>query len=198
LADARRVNAAFEATRSSVNVENGYGARLDELQLERLSMKRKLAGAMTTLLVAGLAAGCGGDDGKGGAGATTGAGTGLTKAQFIERGDAICAAADKRIEAAGAKLRQSSKKDGTLPVTQVVRFLTRTTMPTYDRMLISLRNLAAPKADEQKVDAFVASVAGAIDAVKANPRKYAKRTTADPFDDANERAKAYGFKVCGS
>ncbi|MEA2137539.1 MAG: hypothetical protein QOG56_689, partial [Solirubrobacteraceae bacterium] len=32
-------------------------------------MKRKLAGAMTTLLVAGLAAGCGGDDGKGGAGA---------------------------------------------------------------------------------------------------------------------------------
>ena len=163
-------------------------------------MKRKLAGAMTTLLLAGLAAGCGGgdgSDGSDGASGSSGAAPGLTKAQFIERGDAICAVAAKRIDAAAAKLRQSAKKTGTLPVTRVVRFLTRSSMPAYDRMIIALRNLPPPKGDEPKIDAFVASVAGAIDAVKANPRRYAQRTT-DPFDDANGRAKAYGFKVCGS
>lgn len=166
-------------------------------------MKRKLAGAMTALLLAGLAVGCGGDDGKdrpsgGTDGTGTGAAAGLTKAQFIERGDAICAAADKRIDAAATKLRQSSTKTGTLPIEQVVKFLTHSTMPAYERMLIGLRNLSPPKGDEQRIDAFMASVAGAIDAVKANPNKYAKRTTADPFDDANGRAKAYGFRVCGS
>jgi hypothetical protein len=163
-------------------------------------MKRRITGAMTTLLFAGLVAGCGGDGDKDGAsgGTGTGAAAGLSKAQFIERGDAICAAADKRIDAAATKLRQSSKKSGTLPTTQVVRFLTRSSMPAYDRMVIGLRKLSPPKSDEQRIDAFVASVAGAIDAVKANPQKYAKRTTADPFDDANKRAQAYGFEVCGS
>ena len=71
-------------------------------------------------------------------------------------------------------------------------------MPAYDRMIVGLRNLKPPKGDERRIEAFIASVSGAIDAVKANPRKYAKRTTADPFDDANKRAKTYGFKVCGS
>ena len=175
---------------------NGYGARLHDFRGERLSMKRERACATTVLLLAGLAAGCGGGDKD--AKTAKGAPATLTKAQFIERGDAICATADRRIEAAAAKLRAKSRKTGTLPVPQVVTFLTQTTMPAYDRMVIGLRNLSPPKGDEQRIDAFIASVAGAIDAVKANPAKYAKRATPDPFADANRRARAYGFKVCGS
>ena len=156
-------------------------------------MKRRLAGAAITMLVAGVAAGCGGDDTDAPAKRDA-----LTKAEFVERADALCAAADRRIEAEAAKLRSSAKKTGTLPSRTVVRFLEQSSIPAYERMLLGLRDLTPPKSDEQRVDGFVASVAGAIDAVKQNPQKYARRTTADPFDDANKRARAYGLKVCGS
>jgi hypothetical protein len=155
-------------------------------------MKRKLAGAMTTLLVAGLAAGCGGGD-QGDAGRPA-----LTKAAFITRADAICKATTDSIDAAGAKLRSAGAKTGTIPIAQVVTFLKNSSLPAYDRMVVDLRKLAPPKDDRQAIGGFVASLAGAVEAAKANPDKYARRTTADPFDDANKRARAYGMKVCGS
>ncbi len=156
-------------------------------------MTRKLAGAATTLLLAALAAGCGGDKDSGAKGSAT-----LTKAEFIERADAICSSAEARIDVAAAKLRAAGKKSGTLPRPAVVKFLRETSLPSYERMLIGLRELEPPKADERRIDAFLASLSGAIDAVEADPSKYAKRATADPFDDANKRAMDYGMKVCGS
>jgi hypothetical protein len=167
-------------------------------------MKRKLAGVAITMLLAGLAAGCGGDDGDDAGATVTTSGAGvtgdgpLTKAEFIERADAICSVAETRIEAAAAKLRTASQSSGTLKESAVVKFLRDSTLPAYDRMLIGLRGLTPPAGDEDEIDPFVASLSGALDAVKADTKKYAKRTTADPFDDANKRAQDYGMKVCGS
>jgi hypothetical protein len=170
---------------------------------ERISMKRKLTAAVLTMLAAGLAAGCGGD-GKGtattGGGATTGTGGGAppTKAEFVAAADRICAATDAKIEAAAAKLRASATKSGTIPVPQVTRFLTKTSLPAYDELLDKLHTLVPPKGDEKAIDGLVAALAGAIDTAKADPVKYSKNGTPDPFDDANARAQRYGMKVCGS
>jgi hypothetical protein len=169
-------------------------------------MKRKLAAAAVTMLTACLAAGCGGGD-KGatttGGGATTagGAPTGgapLTKAQFIAAADGICRATNATIEAAAAKLRNAAAKTGTIAVPKVTSFLTKTSLPAYDGQLDKLRTLVAPKGDEKAIDGYVAALAGAIDTAKADPVRYSKNGSPDPFDDANARAQHYGMKVCGS
>ena len=168
-------------------------------------MKRKLAGAAITMLVAGLAAGCGGDDkdsDANGAATTTTTAAGptkpLTKAAYIARADTVCEAATTRIDAAGSKLQGSAKNPRKLTQAQIRTFLTQTTVPSYERMLAELRNLTPPKRDKRKIDSFVAELSTAIDAIKANPDTYAKLTTANPFANANQQAKAYGMKVCGS
>jgi hypothetical protein len=163
-------------------------------------MKRKLAGAaITMLVVAGLVAGCGGDSGGNGATTTAAGGAPLTKAEFIARADAICLATVARIRAGAATLRAEEAKSRRLPpADQIARFLEKTSLPAYDDMLDKLRDLTPPKRDEKAIDAFVGSLAGAIDTAKADPAKYAKTSARDPFDDANARAKRYGMKACGS
>lgn len=161
-----------------------------------MRVTRHLAG----LLVLGAAlAGCGGDDD--GAATTTRAapaGAALTKDRYIAEADKVCAAAKKRIDDGAAALRASAEKTGTLPVSKVASFLTKTSLPAYDAMLEDLRALRPPKQDEKTIDGLVASLAGAIDTAKSDPVKYSRNTAPDPFDDANKRALDYGMKVCGS
>lgn len=162
-------------------------------------MKRRLAGAAITALVAGLAAGCGGDGGGGGGdGSTTAAPTGPSKAQFIARADAICSATARRIDAAAAKLRNASERDGTLPKAEVARFFENTSLPAYEVMLERLRKLTLPQGDERTVDGYLSALAAAVDTFRANPIKFASRTSPDPFATANTRAQRYGLKACGS
>jgi len=168
-------------------------------------MKRRLAaGLAVASLAAGLAAGCGGGDGD-----TAGDGAGtvtptprasnrpLAKAEFTRRADEICMGTINQIRAGGAKIRT---KSGELPSDeQVEKFLVEVSLPAYDDMVAELRILNPPAADKARINEFIATLAVALDTVKAAPAKYAKsRRADDPFEDANTRAKAYGMKVCGS
>lgn len=159
-----------------------------------MRLQRKLAGVV--LLVAGLASGCGGDDKQ----ATTDPGTGptLTKAQYVTAADKVCQATTDKITAAAENLRESAKKTGTIPIPEVTKFLTKTSLPAYEAMLGELRGLTPPKGDEKTIDGLIAALAGAIDTAKADPVKYSRNGAPDPFDDANARAINYGMKVCGS
>jgi hypothetical protein len=159
---------------------------------------KHVAAVMIIALVA--VAGCGGDgDGDKGASTTpVNGGAPLTKAQFIASADKLCKATTDKITAAATKLRASAQKTGTLPVREVATFLTKTSLPAYDALLDDLRALTPPKDDEKTIDGLVAALAGAIDTAKSDPVKYSKNGSADPFDDANKRAIAYGMKVCGS
>jgi hypothetical protein len=161
-------------------------------------MKRKLAGAVAALLIGGLAAsGCGGDD-KTTSTTPAPGGAELTKAQYIAAADKVCKQTTDKIAVAATKLRESAKKTGTVPVPQVTRFLTQTSLPAYEDMLAELRTLTPPKQDEKTIDGLIAALAGAIDTAKADPAKYSRNGSPDPFDDANSRAIDYGMKVCGS
>jgi hypothetical protein len=165
-------------------------------------MKRKLAAAVLTMLAAGLAAGCGGDD-KGAA--TTGAGTTttdaaasaapLTRPEYIAAAEEICRAKDAKLAAASAKLAAAGKKTGTVPARQVRDFLLEVSLPAQNELLTKLRALVPPKADEKLIDGYIAALAGGIDTVTAAVQA-AKYNIANPFADANDRAKAYGMKDC--
>ena len=161
-------------------------------------MKRKLAGAAITMLLAGLAAGCGSDGDDTDTTANTPAP--LTKAEFVASADSICADTNKKIERAAVKLRAAARKAGDqLAVPLVTQFLEKTSLPAYEEMLGKLRALPPPKADESRIDGYIAALANAIDTVKADPAKYSKNTApGDPFASSNARAQSYGMKVCGS
>lgn len=158
------------------------------------------AGAVAWMLVAVLAvAGCGsgGDDRGKNVAQTTATGP-LTKKQFIAAADRLCRATSKKIATAATNLRESARTTKTIPVQDVSRFLTQTSLPAYDDLLDDLRELRPPAGDEQEIDRLIASIAGAIDTAKADPVKYSKNGSPDPFDDANSRAMTYGMKDCGS
>jgi len=155
-------------------------------------MKRRLAAAAAMVFVACVAAGCGGDD------KDSASDTPPTKAAFITSADAVCTKIDADINEAAAKLRDKSKKSGTLPKQDVVNFFKGTSLPAYDDMVRQLGALVPPKGDDAKVDEILTALASAIDTVKADPDKFVSRTVEDPFADFNKRAKAYGMKVCGS
>jgi len=161
-------------------------------------MKRKLAGAVITMLAGALAAGCGDGSGDGDASATTAPAPALTKAQFVAAADKVCAETNARIALGATKLKAAGGKTGTIPVPDVARFLTQTSLPAYDAQLDRLRELTPPAGDEQAIDAYVAALAGAIDTARKDTLRYARDPTPDPFDDANAQAQRYGMKVCGS
>lgn len=167
-------------------------------------MKRNVAAAILTMLVAALAAGCGsGGSKKAGATVATSAkpaaGVTLTKAQFVFKANDICLGTSQQIDKAASKIRAETRKTGKLPpANQVARFLTDTSLPAYDAMLDKLRELTPPKRDDKTIDAYIASLAAAIDTARASPEKYASTSAPDPFADANARAVKYGMKACGS
>lgn len=170
---------------------NSYGPR----------MTRKLTHAAIALLAVGLlAAGCGSDDdGDGDKAKTATTPPALTKAQYIERSDKICETSTTQIRAAGSKLRSDTAKAGTLPPQeQIVAFLKQTSVPTYQRMLEQLRALEPPPEVAADVDGYLGALKTAIDKVKADPTRYAKSSAADPFDEANARAKRLGLETCGA
>lgn len=157
-------------------------------------MKRKLAGAVLTMLVVALAAGCGSDGGGSAKTATTSSGPPLTKVAFVAAAGKICARTTASIAREATRFRNAiAKKTGTLQVPDVVSFYKRTSLPAYDAMLDKLRALSPPKADQKAIDGYIAALAGAIDTVKADPAKFSNKNSPDAFADANARAKSYGL-----
>jgi ABC-type glycerol-3-phosphate transport system substrate-binding protein len=155
-------------------------------------MKRKLAGAVLTMLVAALATGCG--SGGSAAKTSTTSGAPLTKAAYIAAANKVCAQTTAKISAEATKFRAAlAKKTGTLQVPDVVDFYKKTSLPAYDSMLDKLNDLVPPKADQKTIDGYVAALAGGIDTVKADPAKFSTQNAPDAFADANNRAKKYGL-----
>jgi hypothetical protein len=151
------------------------------------------------MAVAVAVAGCGGGD-KDKNASTTSAPNGpeLTKPQYIAAADKICKATSDKISAAAKTLRDKANKTGTLAVPEVTKFLTTTSLPSYDAMLKELQTLTPPAADATKIDGLIGALAGAIKTAKDDPVKYSKNNAPDPFADANARALSYGMRVCGS
>lgn len=148
-----------------------------------LRMKSVLAVAAVACL---LLSGCGSDDSAKDGGDR---GVTITKAQFIIQGDAICTSGNDRIAAAEKKMPGEPTKD------QVVAFVTDTLVPQVAAQAKALRSLPEPDEGADDVEAMLDSLDAAVKALRADPEK---ALTGDAgFDEANQLAKDYGFKVCG-
>ena len=155
-------------------------------------MSKLLTAAIAAAVLAALVAGCGGGD------ETTDETVTLTKVEFIKQGDAICQAGNKEIEAGFEEFA----KENDLPENkepskeQGVELVETVLLPSIQQQGEELRELGAPEGDEDQVDAMLTALEDAVAEGEDEPESLFSGD-ADPFGDANQQAKDYGFKVCG-
>ena len=140
---------------------------------------------VTALLAIALVVGACGSDEK----------SAPSKAEFLRKGNAICAAGNKEIDAAGNKMFKGQK--GKPSEAQIKRFATEAALPSIERQVDQLRRLGAPKGDEAKVKAILDAAQQGIEKTKQDPALLAQ-DKGGPFERANSLARAYGLTVCGS
>jgi hypothetical protein len=146
------------------------------------------------LLVGGLiAAGCGGggdDSDTSSASATTGP---LSKAEYIAKGDQICAQGTLVIGQAGREQFGSSQPTRE----QAVQFGQDTVVPSLEDTLAKLRALQPPPGDQAKTTAIYDALEKGLDQLKQDPNLFVESSSGGAFAEANQVAQAYGFKQCG-
>lgn len=142
------------------------------------------------LVVLGLAlvgAGCGGgDDNK--------SSSSISKAEYIRKGNAICAAGNKKIEAKAGQVFGTKQKPSEGQLTQ---FASTVLLPSVEQEVAQLKKLGAPSGDEDKVKAILAAADDGIAKGKQDPLSLTQ-DKGGPFEKANSLARAYGLTVCGS
>jgi hypothetical protein len=147
-------------------------------------LRYRLTVVLAALLgLALVAAGCGSDEKT------------ISKAEFLRKGNAICASGNKEIDAGANKIFRNRKSRPSQA--DIKRFANEVLLPSVERQVKGIKDLGAPKGDEDKVKAILDAADEGIAAGKRDPASLAS-DNADPFAKANRLARAYGLTVCGS
>lgn len=136
-----------------------------------------------------VASGCGGSDDSSSDATTT---PSPTKAEFLQKGNAIC-------DAANAQLQADFEALGTNQPTQaqLEQVVADKLVPSVEGQIADLRALGAPDGDEDQVKAILDAAGAGIAKVKADPALIASNGSHDPLKESNELANAYGLTGCG-
>ena len=160
----------------------------------RLLIPFALLAALGALAVAG----CGGDDDTssttGTSGASGASGTALTQDEWAKQADAICATADKEVDATGRELfgNEQPSQD------QIDEFVSDTVVPSIQGQLDAIRALTPPEDIADEVTAFLDDANAALDEVRDDPSLVSAEGGDSPFADVNATAKELGLQECGS
>lgn len=145
----------------------------------------------------GAIAGCGGSD----SGESTDSAP-LSKAAFIEKGDAICERLqDQQIEAlegyedAHPEVQKELSRDPSATQGKVVKIVA---VAPIEASVSEFRALAAPEGDEQEVEAILEALEEAAETLEQDPSSFFVVNKKGWFTSLHERAAAYGFKVCST
>jgi hypothetical protein len=154
-----------------------------------------LAGAVLALLATILAlTGCGG--GSTDATETTGS---LARAEFVKKGNAICARTEKEVLEGVAKFLKKSNPLARKPPTgaQLEALAENVLVPKVRKQINEIRALGIPSGDEQEVEAIFAAAEAALKKTEEDPTEFAEGGSG-PFVKANKLAREYGLTACGS
>ncbi len=118
----------------------------------------------------------------------------LTKGQFIERGNAICAESIQRIEEAA---QGAFTTPGEIASAEVVgEFATERVAPTVERELERLSELRPPEVDEERIDELLDAGSDGVDRIREDPTVLLSSRD-DGLGRFQELAVAYGLENCG-
>jgi hypothetical protein len=160
----------------------------------RLLIPFALLAALGALAVAG----CGGDDDTSSTTGTSGTsgvtGTALTQEEWAKQADAICATADKEVDAAGEEIfgGQQPSQD------QIDGFVTDTLVPSIQGQLDAIRALTPPEDIADDVTSFLDDANAALDEIRDDPSLVSANGDEGPFTEVNQQAKDLGLAECGS
>jgi hypothetical protein len=145
---------------------------------------RLIAGALTLLL--GLA-GCG-SSGKSSSATTAIPATGISKADFVKRANAICVKGNAESKAAAAKLGANPSEG------QIVTFVRSTEVPAVQAQIEAIRALGAPPGDAAKIAEMLKLAEHAVKEVKIQPTVISSGV--DVFSGFASIAHPYGLTSC--
>ena len=137
--------------------------------------------------IAALIAGCGDDDDSGDSGDSGRSGS-LTKAEYLEQGNAICAQYNEQLDQLFPQAPGAPGSDS------FNTFSEEKIIPILETQISEAEALPAPEGDEEEVDAIFTAANEGLDNVREDPSAIA----GDAFAEANELANAYGLTECGS
>lgn len=133
-----------------------------------------------------------------------GGGERLSKAEYIAKGDALCKKSDDAID---PKFDAIFADFPNVDMAKAKAEFPKITA-AFDDFRADFEDLEGPEADEKQIDALHADLVkldGVLDKAGAAAQKgdeeAFKKTLFDAFplfDETDERARAYGFKVCGA
>lgn len=159
----------------------------------------KLLLLVPSLLASLALAACGGDEnGEEGSNGNGGLPTGdVSREDYIAQADEVCAATGETIDAQaqeyftdlglGADERPTPE--------QTSEFVSEVVAPEIENELDQLRSLEAPEQDAAELAEIYDLVEQSAQRLADDPDAVAEE---DPFAEANQRARDYGFEVCGS
>jgi hypothetical protein len=142
-----------------------------------------------------LAGGCGGGgDSSGAVEVQTGS---LSKAEFIEKADAVCTKNQERTgrELVGYLDKHHIRLTGPLPKAVAAGLLGSVIEPTYRREITEISELGAPDKDAEKVAAMLEAIEAGLAKAQRDPAGAFSRSELVP--SAGELARAYGLTECG-
>ena len=152
------------------------------------------AAALAALALGLPFAGCGDDDGDEPTAAGDTVPENLSKSEYLEAGDRICA--EGTAEIARQALERYGEAQPTLD--QVDEFATEIVAPVLQEQVDSLRDLPPPGDDAERVSEIYDAVDEGIAELREDPSLLSEPGTGGAFDRANRLAQGYGFSQCGS
>jgi hypothetical protein len=135
--------------------------------------------------IALVAAGCGGDSDDND--------TALTKPAFLAKGNAICQAGNKEIQAAF----ETAIGKGRPTEESLNAVVTDSLAPSIQGQIDDIRDLPAPEGDEDQIGKMLDEAELALQDVKENPSLATQEGGQDPFADVNQQLNDYGLTACG-
>jgi uncharacterized Zn finger protein len=144
-----------------------------------------------------IVAGCGGGDDSTDSTASSDS-SGLTKAEFLKQGNAICAKGEKELNEEFEKFAEEENLSENKPPTeaQLAKATEEFFLPIIKEQVEGVAALSPPAGEEQQVDKVVSAAEAAIEEAEEDPGSLANEKE-DPFAEANELATEYGLTKCG-
>jgi hypothetical protein len=154
--------------------------------MQALTVRRTFAALVGLVLVLGACSSSGG-------------GSALSKDEFLKKGNAICDAGNKAIDAAGKTAFPSS--DTQPDAASIKKFANEVLIPNVTKQVDDIDALKPPKDLEAAVDKLVKDAKAAITKMKDLADKDPEAIFSgsnDPFADVNKEANAIGLTTCGA
>ena len=114
----------------------------------------------------------------------------LTRAEFVKRGNAICAKGTRKIDHAGLTFFRTP---GHPSAQETITFAKKVAVPTVQSELDQLRTLRPPADDEPTVKKLLDKTQAAVNRVREDPSLLGRPNGSV---EANALARAYGLTAC--